>query len=33
LRTEEDVDAGDAGKRHISIRYEYADVRPPAGVK
>ncbi|HET8834364.1 MAG TPA: hypothetical protein VFN08_06510 [Gemmatimonadales bacterium] len=33
LRTEEDVDAGDAGKRHISIRYEYADVHAPAGVK
>jgi hypothetical protein len=33
LRTEEDMDAGDGGKRHISMRYEYANVHAPAGVK
>lgn len=34
LRTEEDLDTGGPlGKRHISIRYEYANVRAPAGVR
>ena len=31
LRTEEDLDMGGGGKRHISIRYEYTNVRAPAG--
>jgi hypothetical protein len=30
LRTEEDMDAGDGSKRHISIRYDYANVHAPA---
>jgi hypothetical protein len=33
LKTEEDIDAGDGEKRHISIRYDYSNVRPPAGVQ
>ena len=33
LRSEDDVDTGDKMKRHLSIRYDYADVRPPAGVR
>jgi hypothetical protein len=33
LRREEDMDAGDAGKRYISIRYEYANVHAPTGAK
>lgn len=33
LRTEEDLDTGGGGKHHISIRYEYANVRAPAGVR
>lgn len=34
LRTEEDLDTGGpTGKRHISIRYDYANVRAPAGVR
>lgn len=31
LRTEEDLDTGNGEKRHISIRYEYANVRVPEG--
>jgi hypothetical protein len=30
LRTEEDLDTGNGDKRHISIRYDYANVRAPA---
>ncbi len=30
LRQEEDVDIGGGDKRHISIRYEYTNVRAPA---
>jgi hypothetical protein len=33
LRTEEDLDTGDGDKQHMSIRYEYSNVRPPAGVQ
>ncbi len=33
LKTEEDLDTGDGDKRHISIRYEYGNVRPPTGVQ
>jgi hypothetical protein len=33
LRTEEDLDTGVGGKRHISIRYEYTNVHAPAGVR
>jgi hypothetical protein len=33
LRSENDLDTGDKTKRHLSIRYDYADVRPPAGVR
>jgi hypothetical protein len=33
LKTEEDIDTGDGNKRHMSIRYEYSNVRPPAGVQ
>lgn len=33
LRTEEDLDTGNGEKRHISIRYEYANVRVPAGAR
>jgi hypothetical protein len=33
LRTEEDLDTGGGNKRHISIRYEYANVHGPAGVQ
>jgi hypothetical protein len=33
LRTEEDLDTGGGAKRHISIRYDYANVTAPAGVK
>jgi hypothetical protein len=33
LRTEEDIDTGDKDKQHISIRYEYSNVHPPAGVQ
>jgi hypothetical protein len=33
LRTEEDLDVGGGEKRHISIRYEYTNVRAPAGVR
>jgi hypothetical protein len=30
LKTEEDIDTGDGDKRHMSIRYDYSNVRPPA---
>lgn len=33
LRSENDIDTGYKDKRHLSIRYVYAGVRPPAGVK
>lgn len=33
LKTEEDIDTGDGDKKHMSIRYEYGGVRPPAGVQ
>jgi hypothetical protein len=33
LKTEEDIDIGDGDKRHMSIRYEYSNVRPPSGVQ
>ena len=33
LKTEEDIDTGDGDKRHMSIRYEYGNVHPPAGVQ
>jgi hypothetical protein len=33
LKTEEDIDTGDGDKRHMSIRYEYSNVKPPAGVQ
>jgi hypothetical protein len=34
LRTEMDLDLGEKmGKSHFSTRFEYGDVRPPAGVK
>ena len=33
LKTEEDIDTGDGDKRHTSIRYEYSNVHPPAGVQ
>ena len=33
LKTEEDIDTGDGDKKHMSIRYEYSGVRPPAGVQ
>jgi hypothetical protein len=33
LRTVNDLDLGDKDKMHLEIRYEYAGVRPPAGVK
>ncbi len=33
LRTEEDMDTGYGSKRHISIRYDYANVHAPAGVE
>ncbi len=33
LKQEEDLDDGAGGKRHLSLRYEYTNVQPPAGVK
>jgi hypothetical protein len=33
LKTEQDLDTGDPDKQHISIRYEYSNVNPPAGVQ
>lgn len=32
LRTEEDLDTGDGAQQHISIRYEYGNIQPPADV-
>ena len=32
LRTEEDLDTGEGDKQHMSIRYEYGNIQPPAGV-
>jgi len=33
LRTEEDLDTGYGDKQHMSIRYEYGNIQPPAGVQ
>jgi hypothetical protein len=33
LKTEEDLDTGDGDKKHMSIRYEYSNVRPPQGAQ
>ncbi|HEX3556266.1 MAG TPA: hypothetical protein VIA62_23860 [Thermoanaerobaculia bacterium] len=33
LRSESDVDVGGGEKRHLTIRYDYGGVRPPAGVQ
>ena len=33
LRSESDMDLGGGDKMHLAIRYDYAGVRPPAGVK
>jgi hypothetical protein len=33
LRSENNIDTGDGDKMHMAIRYDYTDVRPPAGVK
>lgn len=34
VRSEEDVDAGGAdGKSHVSVRYDYTDVRAPSGAR
>jgi hypothetical protein len=34
LKSENDIDIGDPGsKQHLSTRYEYTGVRPPAGAK
>jgi len=33
LRTQEDMDAGEGAKNHIAVRYEYSNVKPPAGVQ
>jgi hypothetical protein len=33
LRSENDLDTGDADQQHLSIRYDYANVQPPTGVK
>jgi hypothetical protein len=33
LRQEEDMDVGEGMKRHMSLRYDYTNVQPPAGVK
>ncbi len=32
LRSESDIDLGGGEKMHLTIRYDYAGVRPPAGV-
>ena len=32
LRTEEDLDTGEGAKQHMSIRYEYGNIQPPADV-
>lgn len=33
LRSDDDIGAGGGGRMHMVIRYDYANVRPPAGVK
>ncbi len=33
LRNEQDLDMGDDTKSHMSIRYDYANVSPPAGAR
>jgi hypothetical protein len=33
LKTEMDLDVGQKDKSHMSIRYEYGNVQPPAGMK
>lgn len=33
VRQEEDLDTGLGDKRHMSLRYDYADVHAPAGVR
>jgi hypothetical protein len=33
LRTESDLDPGDVDQTHVSTRYEYTNVHPPAGVQ
>jgi len=33
LQQEEDVDTGAGDRQHMSVRYEYADVHAPAGVR
>jgi hypothetical protein len=33
LRSENDIDTGDKDKMHLAIRYDYANVQPPAGVR
>jgi hypothetical protein len=33
IKQEEDIDVGDGDKRHHSVRYEYTNVRAPAGAK
>ena len=33
LRSESNIDTGGGDKMHLAIRYDYTDVRPPAGVK
>jgi hypothetical protein len=33
LRSENDLDSGGGGKMHLTIRYDYNNVQPPAGVK
>ena len=32
LRTDQDIDNGGGARRHLSIRYEYENVRPPSGL-
>lgn len=33
LKSENDIDTGDNDKQHLSIRYDYTNVAPPAGGK
>ena len=33
LRSESDMDTGEGSKSHIAVRYEYSNVKPPAGVQ
>ncbi len=32
LRSDQDIDSGGGDRRHLSIRYEYDNVHPPAGL-